>query len=231
MSNDKFTAVLAHAAWFDASSWRPVIERLHSQEVRTVAVQIPLTSLAEDVVAVRHVLQRERGPVVLVGHSYGGAVITAAGARTSNVKALVYVAAIVPDENETVGDIFTRLPPHASAPKLAPDAAGFFWVTAEDFRNAIAPDAGASEAALLAAVQKPIAARCLGERLGAAAWREKPSYFLVAERDRMVAPETQHFLAARMKSVTKTMPCDHHPLASRADEIAQLVLAAGRSQP
>jgi pimeloyl-ACP methyl ester carboxylesterase len=230
MSGEKseLTAILAHAAWFDASSWRPVIERLDRRGIRAAAVQLPLSSFADDVAAVRNVLQRERGPLVLVGHSYGGAVITAAGAGVARVKALVYVAGIVPDENETVGDVFTRAPPHPSAPKLAPDASGLLWVTADDFRNAIAPESGEQEATLLAAVQKPIAARCLGERMGSPAWREKPSHFIVTEMDRMVAPETQRFLATRMKSTVTSVPSDHTPLSSRSEAIADVIVAAGR---
>jgi pimeloyl-ACP methyl ester carboxylesterase len=230
MNSDKseVTVVLAHAAWFDASSWKPVIERLLAQNLGAIAVQLPLTSLEDDVAAVRRVLDRVDGAVVLVGHSYGGAVITAAGAGVANVKGLVYVAAIVPDESETVGEVFMRAPPHPSAPKLAPDSNGLFWVTAEDFRNAIAPDASTGEAALLAATQKPIAARCLGGKMGKPAWREKPSFFLVADRDRMVAPDTQRFLAARMKSVTRAIPSGHDPLASHASAIVELVLAANR---
>jgi pimeloyl-ACP methyl ester carboxylesterase len=224
MSN--VTAVLAHAAWFDASSFRRVVALLHERGVRAVAAQLPLTSLAEDVAALRAVIAHQRGPLVLVGHSYGGAVITAAGAGLSSVASLVYVAAIVPDANETVGEVFTRAPPHAKAPKLAPDENGLLWVGAEDFRNAIAPESGAEEAALLAATQKPIAARCLGERLGAAAWREKPSYFVIAEEDRMVAPETQRYLAERMHATVRSLRCDHAPLSSHAAEIVDTILAA-----
>ena len=220
------TAVLVHAAWFDGSSWAKVIARLGNVGVPSAAVQLPLTSLSDDAAAVRAVIDRQAGPVVLVGHSYGGAAATVAGAGNEKVKAIVYVAAIVPDERETVGAVFQRAPAHPDAPALAPDAAGFLWVDPSAFTAAIAPDAAPAETALLAAVQKPISVKCLGEPLSAAAWREKPSYFLIAENDRMVAPETQRFLARRMGSKTISMPVDHTPLLSAPDAIVDLIVEA-----
>jgi pimeloyl-ACP methyl ester carboxylesterase len=230
MSNgDVSSAVLVHAAWFDASSWTRVIAALHRRGFKVDAVQLPLTSFADDVAAVRRVLRRQSGPVVLVGHSYGGAVMTAAGAGDRNVKALVYIAAIVPDENETVGEVFSRAAPHAQAPSLDPDVDGLLWVTAADFRNAVAPDAAEDEASIMAATQKPISVACLGEKMTKPAWREKPSWFLIAENDRMVAPETQRFLAQRMKSTVVAVRSDHLPLTSHADDVAKLVIAAAQS--
>ncbi len=230
MSNGNVhSAVLVHAAWFDGSSWTRVIAALHRRGFKVDAVQLPLTSFADDVAALRRVLRRQRGPVVLVGHSYGGAVMTAAGAGDANVRALVYVAAIVPDENETVGEVFTRAAPHPRAPSLNPDADGLLWVTQADFRNAVAQDAAEHEASIMAATQKPISVACLGEKMTKPAWREKPSWFLIAENDRMVAPETQRFLAKRMKSTVVAIPSDHLPLASQADAVADLVIAAAQS--
>jgi len=220
------TAVLVHAAWADGSSWNKVTERLQRKGFNVVAAQISLTSLSDDVAALRKVLQREKGPIVLAGHSYGGAVITAAAFGNPNVKALVYIAAVVPDEGETVGDVFHRVSPHPSAPKLQPDADGFLWLTVDAFRSAVAPDASASETALMAATQKPIALKCLGEQMTKPAWREKPSWFLIAEKDRMVSPETQQFTASRMKSKVVSLPVDHTPLASKPDAVVDLITAA-----
>jgi pimeloyl-ACP methyl ester carboxylesterase len=110
------TVVLVHAAWADGSSWNKVTGELQREGFNVVAAQIPLTSFTDDVAALRKVLLRQKGPIVLAGHSYGGAVITAAAAGNADVKALVYIAAIVPDEGETVGDVFRRVPPHPSAP-------------------------------------------------------------------------------------------------------------------
>jgi pimeloyl-ACP methyl ester carboxylesterase len=223
------TVVLVHAAWADGSSWNKVVEELHRREFNVVAAQIPLTSFSDDVAALRNVLLRQDSPVVLAGHSYGGAVITAAAAGNPKVKALVYIAAVVPDEGETVGDVFHRLPPHPSAPKLQPDTAGFVWLQVDAHRSAVAPDASASEIALMAATQKPIALKCLGEPMGHPAWREKPTWFLIAEKDRMVSPETQRFMAERMKSKVVSLPVDHTPLASRPSAVAELITAAANN--
>ena len=224
----KKTAVLVHAAWLDGSSWNLVTEALQRRGFQVVAVQIPLTSLSDDVTAVRRVLRSLEGPVVLVGHSYGGAVVTAAAAGEPKVKVLVYVAAIVPDEGETVGDVFQQLPPHPKAPQLQPDVDGLLWVDADAFRDAIAPDATPERIGTLAAAQKPIALECLGEPMSKPAWREKPSWFLIAENDRMVAPDTQRLLASRMKAHTMSLACDHTPLVSRWQEVASFIEAAER---
>ena len=208
------------------SSDLKVTAELQRKGLNVVAAQIPLTSFTDDVAALRRLLLRQEGSVVLAGHSYGGAVITAAAAGNPKVKALVYIAAVVPDEGETVGDVFHRVAPHPSAPKLQPDADGFLWLNVEAFRAAVAPDASLSETALMAATQKPISVICLGEPMGKPAWKEKPSWFLIAEEDRMVSPETQRFTAGRMKSKIVSLPVDHTPLASRPDAVAELIAAA-----
>lgn len=229
MSNGNATAVLVHAAWADGSSWNKVTEKLQRQGVNVVAAQIPLTSFTDDVATLRKVLLRQEGPLVLAGHSYGGAVITAAAAGNPQVKALIYIAAVVPDEGETVGDVFHRVAPHPSAPKLQPDAEAFLWLNVDAFRAAVAPDASLSETALMAATQKPIAVKCLGEPMSKPAWKEKPSWFLIAEKDRMVSPETQRFAAKRMRSKIVSLPVDHTPLASRPDAVAELIIKAANN--
>jgi len=223
------TVVLVHAAWADSSSWNKVTEELQRKGVNVVAAQIPLTSFTNDVSTLRKVLLRQEGPLVLAGHSYGGAVVTAAAAGNPQVKALVYIAAVVPDEGETVGDVFHRVAPHPSAPKLQPDADGFLWLNVEAFRTAVAPDASQAETALMTATQKPISISCLGEAMGKPAWKEKPSWFLIAEKDRMVSPETQRFTAARMKSKVVSLPVDHTPLASKPDAVAELITTAANN--
>ena len=219
-------AILVHGAWADGSSWNKVTRDLQARGFRVVSAQLPLTSLSEDVAAVRRYIARENGPVVLVGHSYGGAVITAAGADNPKVTALVYIAAIVPDKGETVGEIFGRTAPHPKAPALQPDKNGLLWVNAETFRDAIAPNAVAEESMLLAVNQKPIAAACLGEALEGAAWRQKPSWFLIPEEDRMVSPETQRFTAQRMRASVVSAPIDYWPLASAANTVSDLIAKA-----
>jgi pimeloyl-ACP methyl ester carboxylesterase len=223
------TVVLVHAAWADGSSWHKVTSELVRRGFYVVAAQIPLTSLNDDVTTLRRVLSRQRRPMILVGHSYGGAVITAAGAGDPNVKALVYIAAVVPDEGETVGDVFHRVAPHHSAPQLQPDDNGFLWLHTDAFRNAVAPNASAEEIALMAAAQKPITLKCLGEPMTKPAWKEKPSWFLIAEKDRMVAPETQRYTAERMKSKTVSLQVDHSPLVSQPNAVVDLIKSAAAS--
>lgn len=218
--------VLVHAAWADASSWNKIIPLLQMKGIQVAAVQIPLTSLSDDVAVVRRVLKRMSGPVVLVGHSYGGAVITAAGSEDANVKALVYIAAMAPDEGETVGQLLHRAAPHASAPALVADEDGFLWMSADGFGKAVAPESPAGDTAVMAATQKPIAVSCLAEKMTKPAWREKPSWFLVAERDRMIAPDTQRYMAHRTGGHVIPIEVDHTPLASAPERVVQIITDA-----
>ena len=176
MSNAKYqnlTAVLVHAAWADASSWNAVIWPLQDLGIQVRSAQIPLSSLSEDVAALKRLVRQVEGPVVLVGHSYAGAVITAAGADNPHVKALVYVAAIAPDEGETVGELFHRAEPQPNTrPQLVPDEDGFLWVAAGGFADAVAPAASAEETAVMQINQHPIALKCLGEPMTAPAWKQ-----------------------------------------------------------
>ena len=220
------TVVLVHAAWADASSWNKIIPLLQRKGMEVVAVQIPLTSLSDDVAAVRRVLKKMNGPVVLAGHSYGGAVITAAGSEDANVKALVYIAAMAPDAGETVGQLLHRAASHASAPTLVPDEDGFLWMSAKGFADAVAHESPVENAAVMAATQKPIAVICLGERMSKPAWREKPSWFLVAERDRMIAPETQRFMAHRTGGHVLAMEVDLTPRASAPGRVVAIIADA-----
>lgn len=225
------TAVLVHAAWADASSWNRVIPLLLRKGIPVVAVQIPLTSLSDNVVAVRRVLKRINGPIVLVGHSYGGAVITSAGTDEASVKALVYIAAMAPDDGETVGQLLHRAAPHASAPALVPDEDGFLWMSAKGFADAVAHQSSLEDAALMAATQKPIATQCVWEAMTKPAWREKPAWFLVAQNDRMIAPETQRFMADRTGGHIVEAEVDHTPLASAPERVAEVIAEAVDTTP
>jgi pimeloyl-ACP methyl ester carboxylesterase len=220
------SVVLVHAAWADASSWNKVILPLQRKALPVLAVQIPLTSLSDDVRTVRRTLKRVNGPVVLVGHSYGGAVITAAGAANPNVKALVYIAAMAPDESETVGELLHRAAPHASAPALVADEDAFLWMSPKGFVDAVAHESCADEALLMAATQKPIATKCIREQMTKPAWKEKPSWFLVAKRDRMIAPETQEFMAHRTGGHILALEVDHTPLTSAPDRVVEIITKA-----
>ena len=228
---ENLTIVLVHGAWADGSSWNKVTTELQAQGFNVVAAQVPLTSFGDDVRTLRRVLRRQNTPVLLVGHSYGGAVVTAAGAGDPKVVALVYVAAIVPDQGETVGEIFGRVTRHPKAPILQPDEDGFIWVDVAAFRDAISPDASAEEASIMAVTQKPIALQCLGEPMTNPAWKEKPSWFLIAENDFMVAPETQRYTAERMKARITSLAVDHFPMASHPDAVVGIIGVAAAGVP
>lgn len=221
------TAVLVHAAWADASSWNKVSVRLRDLGLRVRAAQIPLTSLGDDVAALQRLLRQVKGPVLLIAHSYAGAVITAAGADNPEVKGLVYIAAIVPDEGETVGALFQRAEPQPSTrPPLAPDADGFLWLPPGAFAHAVAPDASKEETDLMQINQHPIALKCLGEPMTVPAWKRKTSWFLVAGKDRMIAPAVQQFMAGRIGARVHSCDTDHSPLASAPESVVSVIVEA-----
>jgi len=226
MGGTNASVVLAHGAWADGSSWSRVIAALRAAGVDAVAAPLPLTSLADDVAALDRSLERIDGPVVLAGHAYAGAVI--AGTRREKVRALVYVAALAPDEGETVADVFYRAEPHPAAPRLAPDSHGLIWLPADAFAAAFAHHASAEELALLAAVQRPIAVPCISVKVGRPLWRDRPSWFLIAGQDRMIPPETQRFMAARMNARVRSHPVDHAPIVTAPGVVAELILDALR---
>ena len=218
------TAVLVHGAWADGSSWRDVIDPLRSAGVDVVAAPLPLTSLKDDVAALERTLERVDGPVVLVGHAYAGAVI--GEARSDKVRALVYVAALAPDEGEVVADVFYRNEPHPLAPRLAPDAHGLIWLPHEAFAAAFAQNASATALEWLAAVQRPIAVPCISTPVGRPRWKDVPTWYLLAEDDRMIRRETQVFMAERMKATIVAHPVDHAPSVTAPGVVVETVLAA-----
>jgi pimeloyl-ACP methyl ester carboxylesterase len=226
MSRNDVSVVLVHGAWADGSSWSKVIGPLQTEGAKVVTVPLPLTSLPDDEAALDRTLERVEGPVVLVGHAYAGAVIAAT--RSEKVRALVYVAALAPDEGETVADVFYRAEPHPLAPKLAPDSHGLIWLPDDAFAAAFAQHASAGEQALLAAVQRPIAVPCISTKVERPLWKDRPSWFLVAEEDRMIVPDTQRFMAARMKAQVRSHPVDHTPIVTAPGVVVDLILAAVR---
>ena len=221
------TVVVVHGAWADGSSWKEVISRLEREGLRVIAAPIPLTSLADDTAALKRAIARTQGPVILVAHAYAGAVI--ATVNDDRLKALVYVAALAPDEGETVAQVFYRDERHPQAPRLAPDTDGFIWMPDEGFRNAFAQHATAEQIALSAAVQRPISVKCIQEPVPRPSWKSKPSWFLIAEEDRMINPKTQHFMAERMGATTRSMALDHTPLLSEPQKIVDIILEAKRA--
>lgn len=224
MAKNSVDVVLVHGAWADGSSWVKVIAALAADGVNVVAAPLPLTSFADDVAALDRTLARLKGPVTLVGHAYAGAVIAAT--RDPKVRALVYIAALAPDEGETIAEVFNRAPPHPEAPQLAPDSHGLLWLPRSAFASAFAQRASDEEQAWLAAVQRPLAAACIGVPVGAPLWRARPAWFLVAEEDRMIAPATQRFMAERMGAQIRTQRVDHTPSVSAPGTVVALVREA-----
>jgi pimeloyl-ACP methyl ester carboxylesterase len=218
------TVVAVHGAWADGSSWKDVILGLEREGLRVVAAPIPLTSLGDDAAALKRAIGRTDGPVILAGHAYAGAVI--ATGHDQRVKALVYIAALAPDEGETVAQVFYRDERHPRSPQLTPDGDGFIWMPEEGFRNAFAQHATADQIALSAAVQRPIALKCIQEPVARPAWKSKPSWYLIAEEDRMINPKTQHFMANRMKATTRSLPVDHTPLLTAPQKVVDIILEA-----
>jgi pimeloyl-ACP methyl ester carboxylesterase len=221
MAMQDVSVVLAHGAWADGSSWTRVITALNAESVRVSAAPLPLTSLADDVAALNRSLDRIEGPIVLAGHAYAGAVI--ALARPERIKALVYVTALAPDEGEKVADVFYRLAPHPQAPKLAPDNNGLIWLPEAAFATAFAQNASADDHAVLAAVQRPISLSCITVPVGRPLWKDIPSWFLVAEDDRMIVPQTQRFMADRMKATIKAHAVDHTPIVTAPTVVVDII--------
>jgi pimeloyl-ACP methyl ester carboxylesterase len=222
--NQSKTVVLVHGAWADGSSWNRVIAPLQAGRIKIIAAPIPLTSLSDDIAALDRCLERTEGPVLLAAHAYAGAVI--AGSANKRVTGLVFVAALAPDEGETVAEVFYREPSHPQAPQLAPDAHGLIWMPDEGFAAAFAQNASREEASLLAAVQRPIAVACIQEKSPRPAWKTTPSWFLVAEEDRMINPKTQHFMASRMNAQIRSYRVDHTPIVTAPGLVVDLIREA-----
>ena len=216
------SVVLAHGAWADGSSWARVITALKAEAVKVLAAPLPLTSLAEDVAALNRSLDRTEGPIVLAGHAYAGAIIATSRTRES-------VTALAPDEGEKVADVFYRVKPHPQAPKLAPDSNGLIWLPEGAFATAFAQNASGDDRAVLAAVQRPISLGCITVPVGRPLWKDIPSWFLVAEDDRMIVPETQRYMAERMKARIEVHAVDHAPSVTAPRAVVEMIRDAIRS--
>jgi pimeloyl-ACP methyl ester carboxylesterase len=221
MGTNQVSVVLVHGAWADGSSWVRVMSPLMAAGHKVLAAPLPLTSLEDDVAAVERTLERVPGPIVLVAHAYAGAVIAAA--RSERLQALVYIAALAPDEGETVAEVFYRAPPHSRAPKLSPDTHGLIYLPERAFAEAFAPNAIPEQQALLAALQRPIAPACITTRVGTPRWRDLPSWFLVAEQDYLIAPETQRFMAQRMRARVRAQQVDHTPMVTAPAVVVEII--------
>jgi pimeloyl-ACP methyl ester carboxylesterase len=224
MATNATNIVLVHGVWADGSSWSKVIPILRNEGHNVTAVQIPLNSLGDDIATVKRAIDKVGGPVTLVGHSYGGFVITNAAYNNPNVTGLVYVSAFAPDEGESTAtfvDVAT-LPPGL----LVFDSGGFAYLNPEMFHEAFVQDANATEAEILAVVQKPAHQSILGEKSGPPAWKQLPTWFEVSESDHIIPPDAQRQFAQRMNATTISLNSSHASLVSHPDEIAQLILNA-----
>jgi pimeloyl-ACP methyl ester carboxylesterase len=219
--SERATVVLVHGAWADGSGWARVITPLQSKGVKTIAAPIPLTSLSDDIAALERALERTDGPVVLVAHAYAGAVIAAS--TNERVQSLVFISALTPDEGETVADVFYRDKPSPEAPKLAPDSHGLLWIPNDQFGRAWCQNARPEQARLLAAVQRPIAVAAIKEKAPKPAWKTKPSWYLIAENDRMINPATQQFLAHRMGAQIQSAKVDHASPITEPDLVVAMI--------
>ena len=221
--SDKPTIVLVHGFWGGAAHWSKVIVELSRKGYTKLrAVELPLTSLADDAERTRKLVAQQSGPVLLVGHSYGGAVISEAG-DLPNVLGLVYIAAFAPDAGESPGGISQAHPPAAFA-NLAPDSDGYLWVKYEKFHESFCQDLTPDEALVMAVTQKAPLASTFGDKVTAPAWKNKPSWYQISSEDRMINPENQKKMSARMKPrKIITLAASHASLASRAVEVSALI--------
>ncbi|WP_263359086.1 alpha/beta fold hydrolase [Acidicapsa ligni] len=222
--------VLVHGAWADGSSWSKVIPILESKGFHVTAVHLPFTTLAEDVATVKRTLALQDGPVLLVGHSYGGAVITEAG-NDPKVTRLVYVAAFAPDSGQSAGDLNNEFPAPPGDKEFRPDAQGFLSLTDKGIAEDFAPDLSAAEIKILAATQGQTSGpNELGAKVTQAAWRDKPSSYIVADHDRMIAPELEKKLAQQMHAKTIHIPSSHVPMLSHPTQVAAFIADAASGQ-
>lgn len=220
------TIILVHAAWADGSCWSNIILPLQQRGLRVICAPIPMTTLSDDAAALSRVLERTSGLVVLVGHAYSGAVIAAV--REERVKSLVYVAALAPDEGEPVAKVFYRDEPHQDQPKMVPDSHNLVWMPEDAFGQALAHKASPDQAKIAAALQRPIALQCVQEPVPAPLWKSRPTWYLVAEEDRMINPKTQHFMAERMRAKMRSHRVDHTPMYSEPAVVTEIILEAAR---
>jgi pimeloyl-ACP methyl ester carboxylesterase len=220
------TVVLVHGAFADGSSWAKVIPLLQAKGLKVVAVQNPLTSLADDVAATKRAIDAQKGPVVLVGHSWAGTVITEAG-NDEPVKALVYVAAFAPGDGEATSDLIKNYPPSPAHPQV--DAAGFLTLSADDVAKYFAPDVSKAEANLITVTQGPVRGANFDEKVATAAWKSKPSWAIVTENDHMIDPKLLADGAKRMNAHVKAIKSSHVVLLSHPKEVAAVILEAAQS--
>ncbi len=221
LANNK-TVVLVHGAFADGSSWNRVIDKLQRQHTEVIAVQLPLTSLKEDVAATQRAIARAHGDVVLVGHSWGGTVISEAG-NDPRVKSLVYVAAFAPDSGQSTADLAGSYPAPPGSAGIAKTAEGFLYLPGKSVRQDFAPDIKADEQNTLTATQGPIRADAFAEKVTHAAWHDKPSWYVVSKNDRMINPDLERAIAKTIHAKTTEVTASHVSMVSQPEAIARAI--------
>ncbi len=228
--DSKPNVVLVHGAWADGSCWSDVIQRLQTQGYKVTAPQFPLGALADDVARLRQVLNRQDGPTVVAGHSYGGQIMTALGTDAPNAVALVYIAAFGLEEGESLGGGLPDPPPPAIA-NLEFDERGYAWLPEDDYVGHFAADVDPVRARVMHAVQQPLAGSAFEDTMGTPAWKSLPSWYLVAANDEALPPEGQQQIASRMGATTAEVECSHVAMVSHPDAVAELIEAAAKEAP
>jgi pimeloyl-ACP methyl ester carboxylesterase len=224
--SDKPTIVLVHGAWADGSCWSAVIEALQARGYSVTAPQFPETSLKDDVARLRQVLRLRTGPVVVVGHSYGGQIMTALGPDSAGVAALVYIAAFGLDEGESLGRLLGGGPPTPALAHLIIDEQGFAWIPEDDFVGHFAADVNSAKARVLCAVQQALSMSTFEDVMGVPAWKSHPSWYLVATNDEAIPPDAERMFAQRMGASTVEVPSSHLAMVSHPQEVVDLIAAA-----
>ena len=227
--NSQPNIVLVHGAWADGSSWSGVIERLQADGYHVSSPQFPLTSLADDVARLRQVLDHQDGPTIVAGHSYGGEIMTALGTDVPNVAGLVYIAAIAPDQGESLGALLSQGPVTAALEHLFTDKQGFTWLSEGDFVNHFAADVDPRKAKVMYAVQQGLATSILGDVMGVPAWKTLPSWYLVAADDQALPPDAERMFASRMGAMTVEIPSSHVPMVTHPGDVARLIETAAEA--
>lgn len=228
MDQKEVTIILVHGAWGDGSHWQYVIPSLAKAGYKVRSVQNPLTTLQEDIDKTKDLIDAQEGKVLLVGHSYGGAVISGAG-NHDKVAGLVYIAAFAPDAGESLGSLLGKRESPGGA-SIYPDSKGFLWVKYDEFHNAFCQDLDEEKALVMALSQKPIHSQCFGDTAGEPAWKTKPSWYQISQQDHMIPAETEKEMAERMnpKKII-SLDAGHASLASHPNEVTQLILEAAAS--
>jgi len=228
--NARPNVVLVHGAWADGSCWSGVIERLQAGGYTVTAPQFPESSLAADVARLRQVLDRQAGPTIVAGHSYGGQIITALGTDAPNAVALVYIAAFGLDEGESIGGLLAQGgPPTPALANLDIDKQGYAWVPEDDFVGHFAADVDPAAAKVMYAVQQPLHTSTFADVMGVPAWTSLPSWFLVAANDEAIPPDAERQFAGRMGATTVEIPSGHVAMVSHPDEVTELIETAAQA--